>query len=49
MNEAPKIYTWKITGRKLPPLYIPATSFDEALAEARKVDRDYCTGQIAND
>ena len=41
-----KVYTWRITGRDLPPLRIPAASFDEALAEARKLDRNYCTGQI---
>jgi hypothetical protein len=41
-----KVYTWKITGRDLPPLHIPATSFDAALAQARKLDRNYCTGQI---
>ena len=46
MKAASKIYTWKISGIGLPILFIPAASFDEALAEARKLDRNYCIGQI---
>lgn len=38
--------TWKIWGGDLPPVYIQADNFDEALKEARKRHPNYCAGQI---
>ena len=37
---------WKIDGGKLEPLKIPAETFDEALAIARKINRNYNGGQV---
>ena len=41
--------TWEIAGADLPPVRVRARSFDEALAEARKLDNRYCTGQIVEE
>lgn len=38
---------WLITGHKLPPLLIPAASFDEALKAARLINPNYDTGQVS--
>lgn len=43
---ADKMLAWKIDGKDLPPIVIEATSFDEALKEARKKDLNYCGGQV---
>lgn len=40
---------WRITGNDLPPFYIYADSFDDALAFARKINTGYNTGQIVKD
>ena len=37
---------WKIWGRNLQTLEIVADSFDDALKEARKVNKGYTTGQL---
>ena len=37
---------WKVTGRNLEPLYIEAYSFDSAIAKARTVNKNYCSGQV---
>lgn len=37
---------WKIMGRNLKDLYIMADSFDSAIAEARKINRNYSGGQV---
>lgn len=37
---------WKIDGGNLEPLKIPAETFDEALAIARKINRNYNGGQV---
>ena len=37
---------WKIWGKNLQMLEIVADSFDDALKEARKVNKDYNTGQL---
>ena len=37
----------KGTGRNLEPLYIEAYSFDSAIAKARAVNKNYCSGQVA--
>lgn len=41
--------TWLISGSDLPTLEIVADSFDAALAEARKIDARYNTGQVKED
>ena len=38
--------TWEITGPGLPPFHMPADSFDEALAFARRISTRYNTGRI---
>ena len=40
---------WIIWGINLPPIYINADSFDEALKEARKLNRNYCAGQLSEE
>lgn len=40
---------WKITGSGLPALEIVANSFDDAIAQARKIDTRYNTGQVKED
>ena len=40
--------TWIIWGICLEPLEIKANSFDEALAEARKINKNYDTGMVKN-
>lgn len=46
----PPMATWIIEGPgSLPPLYIRARTFDEALAKARLRDPDYCSGRVVND
>ena len=40
---------WKITGIGLKPLHIKVDSFDEAIAEARKVNEKYCGGQVVEE
>lgn len=40
---------WKITGNDLPPFYLYADSFDEALRLARIINPDYNTGQIVEE
>ena len=37
---------WKVTGRNLEALYIEADSFDSAIEKARKVNKNYCCGQV---
>ena len=37
---------WKVTGRNLKALYIEADSFDSAIAKARKVNKNYCSGEV---
>ena len=37
---------WKVTGRNLESLYIEADSFDIAIAKARNVNKNYCSGQV---
>lgn len=41
-----KMKLWKITGLNLKNLYIYASSFDEAIQQARKINRRYDTGQV---
>ena len=40
-------YIWEITGINLPPLLIPANSFDDALKAARLIDNNYSGGRIS--
>ena len=43
-----KIYKyWNIWGINLPALYIMAEDFDTAIAEARKINKNYNTGQLS--
>lgn len=44
-----KTKIWKITGGGLKHLHIKADSFDEAIAEARKVNEKYCGGQVVEE
>lgn len=37
---------WIISGSNLPTLEIEADSFDEALKEARQINKNYDTGQV---
>ena len=37
---------WKIWGTGLQPLFIKADSFDKAITEARKTNKNYNTGQL---
>ena len=37
---------WEVTGRNLNALYIEADSFDSAIAKARIVNKNYCSGQV---
>ena len=37
---------WKITGINLKPLIVEADSFDSAIMEARKINKNYCGGQV---
>ena len=39
-------YEWNVTGYELLELYIDAESFDDAIAEARKINPNYNTGQV---
>lgn len=38
---------WKIWGINLQPIFIKADTFDEALKEARKLNKNYCAGQLS--
>lgn len=38
--------TWLVSGTGLPTLEIVANSFDDAVAQARKIDARYNTGQV---
>ena len=40
------MFTWKIWGTNLPTLEIKADSFDDAIREARKINKKYDSGQI---
>lgn len=40
------ILIWRIFGKNLNDLFIKASSFDEALNIARKINADYCSGQL---
>ena len=40
------IMIWIIKGKDLPTLEIVADSFDEALANARKDNQNYVSGQV---
>lgn len=37
---------WKVWGINLPILEIEADCFDEAIRKARKINPNYCSGQI---
>ena len=37
---------WKVTGKNLATLYIEANSFDSAIAKARNVNKNYCSGKV---
>ena len=37
---------WLISGSLLKSLLVEANSFDEAIAKARKVNKNYCTGKV---
>ena len=38
--------TWYVWGINLPKLEIKANSFDNAIAQARKINKNYNTGQL---
>ena len=38
--------TWYVWGINLPKLEIKADSFDNAIAQARKINKNYNTGQL---
>ena len=40
---------WFITGGDLCGLVVKAESFDEALAQARKINSEYSTGQVISE
>ena len=40
--------TWYVWGINLPKLEIKANSFDNAIAQARKMNKNYNTSQINN-
>lgn len=40
------MWKWKISGRELPDQIIVVGSFDEAIREARRIDKKYSTGQV---
>lgn len=42
------MHIWKIWGTNLVPLYIISESLDKALAEARKVNENYCVCQVVS-
>lgn len=42
----PQMKTWKVWGIDLPIVRIKADCFDDAIKEARKINPDYCIGQI---
>ena len=46
VNVNMKKIIWKVTGRNLETLYIEADSFDSAIAKARKVNKNYYSGQV---
>lgn len=39
---------WKIWGLDLQPLFIKANNFDEAIVLARKINKNYNTGQLVD-
>ena len=41
-----KMKTWYVWGINLPKLEIKASSFDNAIAQARKINKNYNTGQL---
>lgn len=41
-----KMKTWYVWGINLPKLEIKANSFDNAIAQARKINKNYNTGQL---
>lgn len=47
--EKGRTMIWAISGPNLPTLKIRADSFDEALAKARMMDKNYCGGYVADD
>ena len=38
--------TWYVWGINLPKIEIKANSFDNAIAQARKINKNYNTGQL---
>lgn len=40
------IKTWKVWGINLPILEIKAENFNEAIREARKINKNYNSGQV---
>ena len=41
-----KMKTWYVWGINLPKIEIKANSFDNAIAQARKINKNYNTGQL---
>ena len=41
-----KMKTWYIWGINLPKIEIKADSFDNAISQARKINKNYNTGQL---
>ena len=41
-----KTKTWYVWGINLPKIEIKADSFDNAIAQARKINKNYNTGQL---
>lgn len=38
--------TWLVWGIGLPQIEIKANNFDKAIEEARKINKEYCCGQL---
>ena len=45
-KEVINMKTWYVWGINLPKIEIKANSFDNAIAQARKINKNYNTGQL---
>ena len=45
-KEVGNMKTWYVWGINLPKIEIKANSFDNAIAQARKINKNYNTGQL---
>ena len=45
-KEVNNMKTWYVWGINLPKIEIKANSYDNAIAQARKINKNYNTGQL---